>query len=281
MLFLLGSIIGAFAYYIGQAIKNSNEIISFENPAPVSGLDLLRTPQPLAVGKYKIIYPYSVIPGGVPGREGLAASIRNDKAIGAHYADFQVNQARIVKAKETKFVHVSYRIQNQIFWTAKTIKVPRGEALISDGRNMARTRCGNRVSSEPQQPISNEEPAIESFDIQLEGLDIPELLTLEFGLQVQPIPPLESPIPVPLPRDLPFTKLEIPELLTLESGPQVRPIPPLESYIPIPRPNDRPYYFRPLSINRSNNVAISEPGTLGLLALGLSAVTILKFFWRK
>jgi hypothetical protein len=33
--------------------------------------------------------------------------------------------------------YVSYRIRNKVFWSAKTVKIPRGAALVTDGRDYA------------------------------------------------------------------------------------------------------------------------------------------------
>jgi hypothetical protein len=242
MLFLLGAVACALTYYYRQAARGSHEVAS--SPAPAR-----KPPQSPNAGKSVLIYPYSVIPGGVRSREELKAHMRNDTVVAAHFADFQIDKARIVKAEETKFVHVSYRIRDRIFWTSKAIKIPKGEALISDGQNVARTRCGNRVSATPEEPISGEEPTRESFDI-------PQLVRLES------IPQL--------------ARLEIPELFGLDSGLQVPPI----SYLPAARSRIAPYYYRPLFVIQPD-VVVPEPGTFSLLAGGLFLISVLRLFRKK
>jgi hypothetical protein len=155
-----------------RAFQNRNGITSLDNPVQVREPKVARNVQP-AESK-RIIYPYSVIRGGVRSREELAAGIKNDRFVAAHYADFKVDQARIVEAEETKFVYVSYRKRDKIYWTAKKIELPKGETLITDGINCARTRCGNRVSATPEEPVSEEEPAVETFNI-------PYLVNLKFS----------------------------------------------------------------------------------------------------
>jgi len=113
----------------------------------------------------KFIYPYSVIPGGVRNREELINSIAGDRVVAAHYADFNVSEAKIIRAEETRSLYVSYRIKNKIYWTSKKAKIPKGEPLITDGRCEARARCGNRVSAFQLEPIGKEEPILESLDL--------------------------------------------------------------------------------------------------------------------
>ena len=105
------------------------------------------------------------------------------------------NEARIVRSEEAQFAYVSYRIRNNVFWTAKTVKIPKGETLITDGQSSARTRCGNKVSVLPQEPISQEEPPIETFEIPIIAGAEPPPLDLaklpEAGLELRPNSPLK------------------------------------------------------------------------------------------
>ena len=243
-LFLLGTGSCLLAFIVTQQIRGPTEHLLVNGPAPV--------PRPLPdwqlqpAKNERFIYPYSVIPGGVLSREELAASMSNDRVVAEHYAPFEVSQARIVKAEETQFAHVAYRVRNQVFWTSKKLKIPKGEALITDGSNVARTRCGNRVSAVPLEPVSEDEPAIETFDI-------PVLARVDE-------PPLEG---------LPETGLDL------------RDFPVLEPYIPVQRPKILPYYYRPLFVVRTPDVVVPEPATLSLLAVGLIAFVTARFVRRK
>lgn len=112
----------------------------------------------------RVIYPYSVVRGGVHSRDELLREINRDPVVANHYSGFDASDARIVRVQDAKQVHVSYRINDKVFWSARKITLARGEALISDGQNLARVRCGNRVSVVPQEPVSAEEPAPEVFN---------------------------------------------------------------------------------------------------------------------
>jgi hypothetical protein len=58
-----------------------------------------------------------------------------------------------------QLMYVSYRIGNKVFWTKHKLALRKGEAMLSDGSNMARTRCGNRVSVMPVRPNAPAEPS--------------------------------------------------------------------------------------------------------------------------
>ena len=113
------------------------------------------------------MYPYSVIPGGAQNGSELASEINRDPVVAAHYSSFNVEKARAVAVRNESLVHVSYRINNKVFWTAKKVKLAQGERLITDGQNLARSRCGNRVSVLAQAPTSPDEPPAEVLDTPL------------------------------------------------------------------------------------------------------------------
>lgn len=120
-------------------------------------------PEP-ALQAGRLIFPYSVVPGGVRTPEELRQIAAHDRVVARHYSDFDFQQARIIELKESRLAYLSYRIGNQIFWTRKQIVLRLGEKLISDGKIMARTRCANRVSALPQKMVSPEEPLAEVFE---------------------------------------------------------------------------------------------------------------------
>lgn len=112
----------------------------------------------------RVVYPYSVVRGGVRNGEELAREMDRDPVVAAHFAGFDTVEARIERVRDDKMVHVSYRIKDQVFWTAKKVKLPQGENVITDGTTLARTRCGNQVSGEQQLPVSPDEPPAEVLD---------------------------------------------------------------------------------------------------------------------
>jgi len=112
----------------------------------------------------RIVYPYSVIPGGVRSPEELREAGARDPVVSQHYSGFDFQRARVIGVQRARLVYLSYRIGDKIYWTTKQVSLHRGEKLITDGTITARTRCGNRISALPQKSASKEEPRAEQFD---------------------------------------------------------------------------------------------------------------------
>jgi uncharacterized membrane protein YgcG len=104
------------------------------------------------------LYPYSVIPGGVLSAPELKTAVLHDPVVAAHYADFDVEKAHVVRLDADRAMFVSYRLNNRVFWTTRALVIHKGELLISDGAHAARTRCGNRLSETPVGPVSPQQP---------------------------------------------------------------------------------------------------------------------------
>jgi hypothetical protein len=110
------------------------------------------------------VYRYSVIPGGVEDAKELKWVAEHDPVVGAHYAGFDYDHARIVQLTLAQTVYLSYRIGNQIYWTSHRVTLHKGEKLLTDGKITARIRCANRVERMPQQAIAPVEPPVVQFD---------------------------------------------------------------------------------------------------------------------
>src|SRR5271170_7794431 len=117
----------------------------------------------------RILYPYSVIPGGVRNSAELRNAVAHDDVVAQHYSDFDLRAVRLTRLKEARAVFVSYRVGSRIFWTKNRLNLPAGETVVTDGEHMARTRCGNRISEGPVSPVLNNEPSPEAMDIPADG----------------------------------------------------------------------------------------------------------------
>ncbi len=93
------------------------------------------------------VYLHSVIPGGVQSAEELREAAERDPVVAQHFKDFDYQHARLLRVSENEKMYVAYRIGDKIYWTRKKIAMQTGETLISDGKIVARTRCGNRVAA--------------------------------------------------------------------------------------------------------------------------------------
>lgn len=199
----------------------------------------------------RVLYPYSIIPGGVQGAGELKSAVANDPVVAEHYADFQPSKAHRITVSEDELRYVSYRIGSEIFWTKRRLRIPRGETLISDGQYEARTRCGNRLSETPESPVSPKEPPSET----LEQAPAPEVAILEtpplnFTFTPSPAPP--EPTVQPPERG----HIIIPPIIPIWWGAG----PPGAPGVPAPPPP----------------IPTPEPDTWMLVALGILALLILQ-----
>jgi len=161
-----------------------------------SAADLTASPE-----SHRTIFPYSVIPGGVRDARELSNAVAKDPVVAEHYSDFRVVKAHTLRLDRSTAMYVSYRRDNRVYWTRNKMLIPAGETLISDGENLARVRCGNRLSAIAAKPVSASEPPKEQLE------------TPEF------VPPLLADLgPGEGAEILPGTPVALPALPLLSSG---------------------------------------------------------------
>ena len=112
----------------------------------------------------RVIYPYSVVPGGVHSPEELRQAAERDRVVGDLYEGFDYQQAKVVTVTQPKLVYLSYRMKDKIYWTKKKVALHKGEKLLTDGKMTARTRCANQVSGRAKGAVSPEEPPMALFE---------------------------------------------------------------------------------------------------------------------
>lgn len=110
------------------------------------------------------VYPYSIVPGGLRDASDLRYAALRDYVVRRHYARFNFEQARLIRAVETRQVYLSYRIRDKVYWTHHRVRLPAGELLLTDGKITARARCGNQISESAQPDVSDEEPDQDVLD---------------------------------------------------------------------------------------------------------------------
>jgi hypothetical protein len=110
-------------------------------------------------GPARPVYMYSVISGGIASAEDLRQAMERDPVVAQQFAGFDFQRAHLVQVSEKQSMHVAYRMGDKVYWTRKKLALHPGETLISDGKIVARTRCGNRIALAPLGPPALTEPA--------------------------------------------------------------------------------------------------------------------------
>ena len=180
--------------------------------------------------------------------------------VGKHYSDFKIGKSHTIQLDRPVAMYVSYRRNNQVYWTRNKMVIPAGESLISDGENLARVRCGNRLSPVAAKPVA-------AIDPDRESLETPEfvpplLASLLPGESAEMSPGSVDGSPsAPGPLSAPTSKSGSP--YTPNQPPLLGPGGPPHS-IPIPPPPPPP-----------PPVKTPEPGSLGLLFAGAAFTALL------
>lgn len=153
-------------------------------------------------------YLYSVIPGGIASPGDLRQAMDYDPVVAQQFADFNFQQAHLVRVSENQSMHVAYRMGDKVYWTRKKVALHPGETLISDGKIVARTRCGNRIAMAPLGPPAMAEPTETDLNQPLFANDMvtpeadPKIETYAAAL---PLPaPVEALQPTKRKRGVPF-----------------------------------------------------------------------------
>jgi len=108
----------------------------------------------------RLVYPYSVVAGGVQTPEEAIEAASHDPSVATHYSGFKFRLARSLALPRPQLMFVSYRRRGRILWSSTPRLIPAGERVISDGSKTIRARCGNRLSVVAQRPTAKaEEPA--------------------------------------------------------------------------------------------------------------------------
>jgi hypothetical protein len=146
----------------------------------------------------RLVYPYSVVPGGVSSAAELRDAAAHDSVVAEHYAGFNYAHARVIQVDRPRLVYLSYRRGGKIHWSSKQASLHPGERLITDGKITARSRCGNQVSVLPQANTAPDEPLMAELDqpdVLASGTEFPSLLNSEL-IHVDPVMPIGPGLPV-------------------------------------------------------------------------------------
>ncbi len=166
-------------------------------------------------------YLYSVIPGGIANAEELRQAMDHDPVVAQQFAGFDFQRAHLVQISEKQSMHVAYRMGDKVYWTRKKVALHRGETLISDGKIVARTRCGNRIGLAPLGPPALAEPTEADLNQPLFSNDMvtheaePQPETYAAAIPIDPAVEANALQPTKRKRTIPFF---IPPLFGLSGG---------------------------------------------------------------
>ena len=167
-------------------------------------------------------YRFSVVPGGVRSQLELAMAMARDRVVARHYSGIDPTEVRPVVLERSREAYVSYRIGDAIYWTRHRVHLPKGEAVLTDGVQEVRARCGNRISDMPQLPVeyattirslddpesilvSTPRPASLFHPVSIDVFPAPEVRTLPRVIWIgEPHPPLAGLSAQPTPEPATF-----------------------------------------------------------------------------
>jgi hypothetical protein len=113
----------------------------------------------------RAVFKYSVVPGGVRSQAELAAAAQRDPIVRRHYEGIQFKDVKETHLNHDMQAYVSYRVKDKIYWTQRKLNLHKGELVLTDGKNMVRGRCGNRVSLTKVMAPPGPEPSDAEFDV--------------------------------------------------------------------------------------------------------------------
>jgi hypothetical protein len=120
-----------------------------------------------------------------------------DSVIFAEYSTFHLERARVIRLDSARQAHVAYRIGNRVYWTKHKVKLEKGETVITDGVQTARTKCGNLVSEDVLGAVSPKEPTEQALNTPLEPMQAPNELESDNRFPGLDGPPSANPAPRP------------------------------------------------------------------------------------
>jgi len=152
-------LVAVYAMAVFSSSSAFRAIRRTESPANVEHGTVAGTDGVFGKKHGRLVYQYSVVPGGVQDVAELSDAVAHDPDVAFHYASMNFRQARLVRLIADRKMYVSYRRHGRILWTKTAHLIRAGETVITDGKVTARTRCGNRLASKPEGLTAPDEPS--------------------------------------------------------------------------------------------------------------------------
>jgi hypothetical protein len=179
--------IGLAAFALGSCRSDASRRSATDDDRPhQSAIAASATARP----SNRLVFPWSVVSGGVDSPLAMRAAMREDPVVESHYAGLNSASFRAEILHTKRQGYVSYRIRDEIYWTRRMVTLQAGEVILNNGRFQIRGRCGNLISETPREPtapaaMEPEEPAMDR--------PVPEAqLMYSPPLPAYPIPETES-----------------------------------------------------------------------------------------
>ena len=141
----------------------------------------------------RIVYRYSVIPGGVYTPDELRDAIRLDAVVAKHYNDLDQSKLQVRTVAHDQYAYVSYRKGDSVSWTKNKVLLRQGETILTDGTTLIRAKCGNCISAAPQLPTASDEPDVVEFDRLVDPVAPQQARGEEPVVPLAPGAPVDSP----------------------------------------------------------------------------------------
>ena len=156
------------------------------------------------------VYAYSVVPGGVIDANEVRRAAASDPVVAEHYRDLDLARLHPVSLTMDTAAYVSFRKGGKVYWTTKKVRLAKGETVLSDGKNMVRARCGNRISDDSMSRSVPDEPPEAELDSPL--LPGGPMAPLELPPPSEQGRLMEAALPAPLPDSPEAITLPTPEI---------------------------------------------------------------------
>lgn len=169
-----------------------NEFISPRDFATLDAIDADTSEYP---GSDRLVYRYSVIPGGAYTPGELQHAIQSDPVVAAHYKDLDQSKLQVRTVARDQYAYVSYRKGDAVYWTQNKVLLRQGETVLTDGTKVIRGRCGNCISSEPQLPTASDDPDIVEFDRLVDPVVPRQTRAEQPAVAPAPAAPADTPAP--------------------------------------------------------------------------------------
>ena len=114
----------------------------------------------------RLVFPWSVVSGGVTSPLAMREAMQDDPVVKAHYAGLNPAAFRAETLAADRRGYVSYRIRDKVYWTRRMVTLQAGETVLTDGESMLRGRCGNLISFITREPVApvDDEPLVLAMD---------------------------------------------------------------------------------------------------------------------